>query len=90
MKKAGLNQRELAARLKIREATVTGWKKGAIPETKYLSALAEILHVSMEWLLNGKEGAEEASLRYVMDLAETLRIALDQFVEKNNITPKKE
>lgn len=52
MKAAGLNQKEVAARLGIAESSVTGWlKHNAMPGADLLFELPYILGVSADWLL---------------------------------------
>lgn len=44
----GLNQTELAERLKVTQATVSRWEKGSTPDPDKLSKLAELEGVSIE------------------------------------------
>lgn len=47
-----LTQSELARRLGITRAGVNAWEQGiSIPSTQYLTALAELFHVSTDYLL---------------------------------------
>lgn len=47
--------KELARYLGIDESTVTGWKKGSYPSSKYVIGISQFLNVSIDWLLTGKE-----------------------------------
>ena len=52
--RAGLTQAELARRLGVRLATLTGWEDDrAEPRANQLQTLAGLLGVSMKWLMSG-------------------------------------
>lgn len=44
-------QHEIGALIGIRQPSVAKWKAGKLPEMKHAIALAEKLHVCVEWLL---------------------------------------
>jgi transcriptional regulator with XRE-family HTH domain len=59
-KKAGLSQPALARQLGLTAGAVGRWEAGfATPELKRLQRIAELLHVSADWLLSGAEHAPE-------------------------------
>jgi len=56
IKRAGLSQVALCRRTHILTQTMTGYLNGGIPrDIKDLEALARELHISIDWLLTGKE-----------------------------------
>ncbi|MEX0305455.1 MAG: helix-turn-helix domain-containing protein [Leisingera sp.] len=58
---AGMSQAQLARRLGIKKATLTGWEQDlSEPRANKLTMLAGVLNVSMSWLLTGEgEGMSE-------------------------------
>ncbi|WP_164659939.1 helix-turn-helix domain-containing protein [Tropicibacter sp. Alg240-R139] len=58
---AGMTQAQLARRLGVKKATVTGWEQDlSEPRANKLSMMAGLLNVSIMWLLTGEgEGMEE-------------------------------
>lgn len=61
-KKYGLTQRELAQQLKVHITTIKNWEGGnCSPDVKNMCALADLLHVSTDYLL-GREESETVSL----------------------------
>ena len=77
-KACGMNQKELAQRLKISPSTVGMYEQGRRePSVETLSAMAEIFGVSIDFLVTGKptHDAEEQvvsqMLRQRVDLADT-------------------
>ncbi len=53
MAELGLNQSELARRLKIGQSSVNRWLEGTNPQPRMMQGLAEALSVRMEWLQSG-------------------------------------
>lgn len=58
---AGMTQAQLARRLGIKKATLTGWEQDlSEPRANKLTMMAGVLNVSMSWLLTGEgEGMTE-------------------------------
>lgn len=55
LKSAALKQATIAERLNVSEGSVSGWVKGSSkPHRKTVIALAEVLGVRPEWLINGE------------------------------------
>jgi transcriptional regulator with XRE-family HTH domain len=52
-KKAGMLQEELAGKLDVRQATVSGWERGGGIELENLLALARTLGTSVDYLVTG-------------------------------------
>ena len=53
-KDRGLSQAHLAERMKISRGACGHWERGkASPSTQHLTKLAQILNVSLEWLVTG-------------------------------------
>lgn len=66
MKLKGISQVELCERLKIKKQAVTNWKSGHTQSyMKYLPRIAEILDVSVDYLLGKSESKETATARFV-------------------------
>ena len=58
-KKKGFTQSIVAEKLQVSFQAVSLWERGeTFPETAKLSELAELLEVSIDWLLTGQEGVE--------------------------------
>ena len=59
-KKAGLSQEALAERIGVSRQAISKWETGeATPEVSKLPLLAQVFHVSLDWLLSEEEPAEE-------------------------------
>lgn len=57
---AGLTQAELGARLNYSDKTISKWERGdAIPDAYVLTELAEIFHVSVDYILSSHTAWEE-------------------------------
>lgn len=55
-KQAGLDQKDLAKRIGVRQPTITEWKKGTTSSyTKYIVQIAEVTGTTVEHLLTGEE-----------------------------------
>ena len=53
---SGLSQKALAQRLGIREQSMTKYcRRGGVPEWHILVPMAQLLNVSVDWLLTGQE-----------------------------------
>ena len=53
-KTRGLTQEVLAERVQVTRGAIGHWEQGAtLPSTAHLNALAKVLGVPMEWLVNG-------------------------------------
>ncbi|MBT8167895.1 helix-turn-helix domain-containing protein [Falsiruegeria litorea] len=58
---AGMTQAQLARRLGVKKATVTGWEQDlSEPRANKLSMMAGLLNVSIMWLLTGEGDGMEA------------------------------
>ena len=65
-KQAGYSQQQLAWKLDIKQASVSNWESGkTIPDTKYLSKLAEIFSVSVDYLFLDEPRRELDSVRVI-------------------------
>jgi transcriptional regulator with XRE-family HTH domain len=63
----GLNQTELAERLKVTQASVSRWEKGSVPDGPRLAQLADLAGVSIKDLISDPEsGAEPHLNRYLV------------------------
>ena len=61
----GLNQTELAERLKVTQASVSRWEKGSVPDGPRLSQLADLAGVSIKDLISDPDaGTEPHLVRY--------------------------
>lgn len=58
-REAGLTQMEVADRLKVSFQAVSKWENGTLPNVEMLVDLAEILQVSVDEILSGKEKSDE-------------------------------
>ena len=58
-KEAGLTQMEVADRLKVSFQAVSKWENGTLPNVEMLVELANLLQVSVDEILAGKEKSEE-------------------------------
>ena len=78
-----MTQAELARRLSITRASVNAWEMGiSVPSTQYIVELADIFHISTDYLLDVDRSASisiagltEADVRIVYALVEHLRRA---------------
>jgi transcriptional regulator with XRE-family HTH domain len=52
---SGMTQKELAAVFNVSEGSMINWKRGRIPKSEELYAVAVYFDVSMEWLLTGDD-----------------------------------
>lgn len=76
-----MTQAELARRLSITRASVNAWEMGiSVPSTQYIVELADIFHISTDYLLDVDRSASisiagltEADVRIVYALVEHLR-----------------
>ena len=76
-----ITQAELARRLSITRASVNAWEMGiSVPSTQYIVELADIFHISTDYLLDVDRSASisiagltEADVRIVYALVEHLR-----------------
>ena len=76
-----MTQAELARRLSITRASVNAWEMGiSVPSTQYIVELADIFHISTDYLLDADRSASisiagltEADVRIVYALVEHLR-----------------
>lgn len=77
-KKNGITQCELAHRLHVHVTTIKNWEAGSCyPDAKNICALADIFHVSTDYLL-GREEGETISLA---DVPPSLRRTIRQIVQ---------
>ncbi len=58
-KEAGLTQMDVADYLKVSFQAVSKWENGTLPNVEMLVELANLLHVSVDEILSGKEKSEE-------------------------------
>lgn len=76
-----MTQAELARRLSITRASVNAWEMGiSVPSTQYIVELADIFHISTDYLLDVDRSASisiagltETDVRIVYALVEHLR-----------------
>lgn len=61
-KKKGTTVTGVAKKLKISTSNVTNWKSGVIPKGEIIIRLAELLNVSCDYLLLGKEPTTKATM----------------------------
>lgn len=66
-KSLGMNQKDFAAKLDIRQSTLSSYENGAIsPSTDMLMTIAKQFHVSIDWLCGLSEA--EAPLNTISDI----------------------
>lgn len=66
--KAGLSQAQLAKELEVTRSSVNAWEMGvSTPTTQYIVALAELFHVSADYLLDIKQELSISLDRYTED-----------------------
>lgn len=82
-KKALLSQEELAGRLGVSRQAVSKWETGeSIPDMNNLAALAEVLDVSLDWLIKGEEDKREENPRDKRPFEERLPNFLGNMVKR--------
>lgn len=60
-KRQGLSQKELAEKLYLSTQAVSKWERGeSVPEVAHICRIAELLRISVEWLLGVDAAAEKA------------------------------
>jgi transcriptional regulator with XRE-family HTH domain len=67
---AGFTQRELAKKLHVSAGAVGQWETGGVPATERMSTLADVLGVSLDWLM----GKSPESNKLVTTMEEDLRL----------------
>jgi transcriptional regulator with XRE-family HTH domain len=72
-RKAGFTQRELAKKLDVSAGAVGQWETGGVPATDRLATLADLLGISLDWLL-GKSGQTSRPARVGGRIEEDLRL----------------
>ncbi len=82
-RKALLSQEELAGRLGVSRQAVSKWETGeSIPDMNNLAALAEVLDVSLDWLIKGEEDKREENPRDKRPFEERLPNFLGNMVKR--------
>lgn len=57
-KARGLDQKTLAAKIGVRQQSITDWKKGVTTSyTKYMPQISDLLGVSVDYLLTGENAS---------------------------------
>jgi transcriptional regulator with XRE-family HTH domain len=72
-RKTGFTQRELAKKLDVSAGAVGQWETGGVPATDRLATLADLLGISLDWLL-GKSGQTSQPARVGGRMQEDLRL----------------
>lgn len=63
-KEAGMSQEEFAEQMGVSRQAVSRWERdNGYPETEKLIKISQLFHVSLDYLLNEKDGGEENSER---------------------------
>lgn len=62
-RQAGFTQREVATLLKVSPGAVGQWETGGVPATERLGALADLLGVSLDWLLGKSRQSDAPAIR---------------------------
>lgn len=57
----GLSQDALARKAEVSKNTVARWEAGSVPEAPTLVRIADLLEVSVRWLIVGDEDADGAA-----------------------------
>ena len=83
IEKSGLKKKDIDSKLQLNKNALTIYKKGRIPDTEKLLALSQLLNVSMEWLLTGKE-VKPTPVSYDFSPEETILIDLYKQLSPNN------
>jgi transcriptional regulator with XRE-family HTH domain len=65
---AGFTQRELAKKLHVSAGAVGQWETGGVPATERLPTLADVLGVSLDWLLGKSPESNEPATKMEADL----------------------
>ncbi len=84
----GLSTAQLARRLAVRTATLSGWEAGrAEPRANKLMMIAGVLNVSLSWLLTGRgespaEHSSEAEIAHLKASLATLKVQAEGIVEQ--------
>lgn len=74
MEEQGWTTNGFADALDIRRATLYGWRaSGKFPPADIAARMAELLHVSLEYLVTGKRTSIETKLSEIALLAEEIR-----------------
>ena len=82
-KELGLSQEALGARLNVSRQSIYKWERDAnLPEVEKLIALAQLLGVSVGWLLGVEEAAEPGQPEAPDTLSETQLQMVDQIVRR--------
>lgn len=69
--KKNLTQIELSEKLNVKQATISKWEKGkSIPDIMMLKTLAKFFNVSIEYLLDNEEQANEPKISEVQTYSE--------------------
>lgn len=75
MKKAKLNQRQLAAELKTTESAVSQWFKKTMPKHRTLEEIAKLTGVSAEWLIGYEQLGRDLIRQAGLSIAEPPAVA---------------
>ena len=75
-KKAGLNQKDLADKLHITPQSMSAFEKDKCPSLDNLRRIAEVLNVSVDWLL-GMEKPKASNYADLLNLLDDLAVILD-------------
>ena len=77
-KSCGISQKDLAARIGVRPQAITEWKTGTTSSyTKYLPQIAEVLGVSIDYLMTGEK--EEPTVIQDDELTQKERDLIERF-----------
>lgn len=58
-KQIGMTQAEVAEQLSVSFQAVSKWENGTLPNVEVLSGLAELLHITVDEILSGREKSED-------------------------------
>lgn len=61
--KAGATQEEIAEALGTGQGTISGWKRGRVPDAQSLARIAKVYERSGHWLLTGEPPIEPPGVR---------------------------
>jgi transcriptional regulator with XRE-family HTH domain len=73
-RKAGFTQRDLAKKLDVSAGAVGQWESGGVPATGRLATLADLLGISLDWLLGKSGQASQAAAGIGGKMQEDLRL----------------